>query len=138
MDVPTRPQNIGRNIALIRLLLVMKRETLAKAMGVKEEVLLNIEESPIVGSRNLELVAKALGVTVEGIMNFSEDAVIEFMAKSDAKGSNVINTVTEVNDSSLNTLDKLLNSYEENKKLYERLLNVEREKLEYLERLCNK
>ncbi|MHB1148304.1 MAG: transcriptional regulator, partial [Lutibacter sp.] len=35
-------------------------------------------------------------------------------------------------------LDKLLEANEENKKLYERLLKAEQDKIEYLEKLLNK
>ena len=37
-----------------------------------------------------------------------------------------------------NPLDKLVEAYEENKKLYERLVQAERDKLSYLEELIKK
>ena len=37
-----------------------------------------------------------------------------------------------------NPLDKLVEAYEENKKLYERLLQAEKEKTTYLEQLLRK
>ena len=38
----------------------------------------------------------------------------------------------------LNPLDKLIEAYDENKKLYERLLASEKEKISYLEKLADK
>ena len=76
-------------------------------------------------------VAKILGVTPEAIENFSEEAVL-----------NVIGNTYHVDNSSavnygctFNPLDKLIESYEENKRLYERLLQAEKEKIAYLEKL---
>ena len=52
------------------------------------------------------------------------------------KGANSI-SVSNFN-CTFNPLDKLVDAYEENKKLYERLLEAEKEKIAYLEKLLNK
>ena len=68
---------------------------------------------------------------------------------SDEKMLNIItNNTFNSNDSStlnainvmptFNPLDKLIEAYDENKKLYERLLAAEKEKLAYVEQLLKK
>lgn len=66
---------------------------------------------------------------MEGIKNFSEEAVFNIIG----------NTVNNHDNGSLfnyfptfNPIDKLVELFEENKKLYERLLESEREKVELL------
>jgi len=127
--------HIGRKISRIRELRGMKQETLAEELGISQQSISHIEQSETLEDEKLEKVAKALGVTKEGIENFSEEAIFNIIG----------NTVTNHDNSSLfayqpnfNPLDKLVEAYEENKKLYERLIKVEQEKINYLEKLLNK
>ena len=133
MNTATKPKHIGRNISRIRELRGMKQEALAIAIGVSQQSVSNIEGSEVVEEEKLIAIAEALGVTAEGIKNFSEEGVI-----------NYFNTFNEAVSSSnfghnstctFNPLDKLVEAYEENKKLYERLVQAEKEKVEYLEKL---
>ena len=133
MSTLTKPNHIGRKISRIRELRDMKQEALAQALGISQQTISAIENSETIEEERLIEVAKALGVTVEAIKNFSEEGMI-----------NYFNTFNEVvNDShfgnnnqcTFNPLDKLVESFEENKKLYERLLKAEQDKIEYLEKL---
>jgi transcriptional regulator with XRE-family HTH domain len=138
MSTATKPSHIGRKISRIRELRGMKQEALAQALGVSQQTISNIENSEQVEEKTLVKVAEALGVNAEAIKNFSEDAVINIINNtfSDFKDhSSAINYNCDLN---FNPLDKLLESHEENKKLYERLLAAEKEKVEYLEKLFNK
>lgn len=112
----------------------MKQETLAEELGISQQAVSNIENSEKVDDEKLEEVAKALGVTKEGIENFSEEAIL-----------NIIGNTYHVDNSSavnygctFNPLDKLIDAYDENKKLYERLVQAEKDKVTYLEKLLNK
>ena len=133
METATKPNHIGRKISRIRELRGMKQEALADALGISQQAVSKIEQSPVVDDDKLEEIAKVLGVTKEGIENFSEENVF-----------NIMNNTYHDNSSSLNygctfnPLDKLLEAHEENKKLYERLLQAEQDKIEYLERLRDK
>lgn len=126
--------HIGRKISRIRELRDMKQEALAAALGVSQQAVSNIENSENVDDEKLEQIAKALGVTAEGIKQFSEEAVFNIIG----------NTVTNNDNGALfnyyptfNPMDKLIEAYEENKKLYERLLQAEKDKVAYLEKLVN-
>jgi transcriptional regulator with XRE-family HTH domain len=125
--------HIGRKISRIRELRDMKQEALAVALGISQQAISNIENSETVDDEKLEQIAKALGVTAEGIKQFSEEAVL-----------NIIGNTYHVDNSSavnygctFNPMDKLIEAYEENKKLYERLLQAEKDKIAYLEKLIN-
>ncbi|REH00995.1 helix-turn-helix domain-containing protein [Flavobacterium aquicola] len=131
MDTATKSKHIGRNISRIRELRGMKQEALAVAIGVSQQSVSNIEGSETVDEEKLKAIAEVLGVTSEAIKSFSEEAVL-----------NIIGNTYHVDNSSavnygctFNPLDKLVEAYEENKKLYERLVQAEKDKVEYLEKL---
>ncbi|MAU14653.1 MAG: transcriptional regulator [Muricauda sp.] len=131
MQTKTKNNHIGRKISRIRELRGMKQETLAEELGISQQAVSNIENSEKVEDVKLEEIAKALGVTKESIENFSEEAIL-----------NIIGNTYHVDNSSavnygctFNPLDKLIDAYDENKKLYERLVQAEKDKVAYLEKL---
>ncbi|MBS7233505.1 helix-turn-helix transcriptional regulator [Flavobacterium psychroterrae] len=134
MSTLTKQNHIGRKISRIRELRDMKQEALAQAMGTNQQAISAIENSETVDDEKLAEVAKALGVSVEAIKNFSDEAAINYFNNfTDTKDSNV----NFGNHCSFNPLDKLMEVVDENKKLYERLLQAEKDKLEYVEKLLN-
>lgn len=133
MNTTTKPKHIGRNISRIRELRGMKQEALAVAMGVSQQTVSNMEGSETVDEEKLQAIAEVLGVTSEGIKNFSEEAVINYFNTFNETVSN--SNFGHNNTCTFNPLDKLVEAYEENKKLYERLVQAEKEKVEYLEKL---
>lgn len=131
METSTKPQanHIGRKISRIRELRGIKQEALAFDLGISQQAISKIEKSETVDEEILERISKLLGVEKEAIKNFNEEAVFNIIG----------NTVTNHDNSSLfnyspnlNLLDKLIEIMEENKKLYERLLQSEREKVNLL------
>ncbi|WP_339918195.1 helix-turn-helix transcriptional regulator [Yeosuana marina] len=134
METATKPNHIGRKISRIRELRGMKQETLAEELGISQQAVSKIEQSEKIEDDKLEQIANILGVTKEGIENFSDEAVL-----------NIIGNTYHVDNSSavnygctFNPIDKLIEAHEENKKLYERLLKSEQDKITYLEKLLNK
>ncbi|KAF2341384.1 helix-turn-helix domain-containing protein [Flavobacterium tistrianum] len=133
MSTLTKPNHIGRKISRIRELRDMKQEALAQALGISQQTISTIENSETIEEDRLSEIAKALGVTVEAIKNFSEDGMINyFNTFNDAVSGNNFN---HYNTCTFNPLDKLMETVEENKKLYERLLQAEKDKIEYLQKL---
>lgn len=120
----TKPRHIGRNISRLRELRGMKQEALAIAIGVSQQAISILENSEVVEDRKLEEIAKALEVSVEAIRNFSDEAVINYFNNiHDNENSPIhIAASTTNNNCTFNPLDKLIEAYEENKKLYERLI----------------
>ncbi len=132
----TTSNHIGRKISRIRELRGMKQETLAEAMGISQQSISQIEQSENVDEERLEKVAKALGVTKEGIENFSEENVVNFFNNFNDNSAN--NGAFYASHCTFNPLEKFIEAIEENKKLYERLLKAEQEKISYLEKLVGK
>ena len=134
MSTAEKTGHIGRKISKIRELRGMKQEALAQALGISQQSVSVIENSEEVEQAMLERIATALEVSVEGIKQFSEEAVFNFFNTfNDHALSN--STGAFANACTFNPLDKLIEAYEENKKLYERLLEAEKEKVALLEQL---
>jgi transcriptional regulator with XRE-family HTH domain len=130
----TAKKHIGRNIARIREMRGMKQESLAELLGVSQQKISLYENAEELEDTKLEPIAKALEVSVETLKNFSEDAVFNII-------SNTFNENSSNNNNyqcTINPIDKLIEVYEENKKLYERLLESEKEKSRLIEELVHK
>ena len=123
----------GRNIKRFREMLGLKQEALALELGEdwNQKRVSLLEGKDIIEANTLSQVAKALKVPEESIKSFDEEAAI-----------NIINTTFNSSDNStsiayqstfnFNPIDKVVELFEENKKLYEQLLASEREKIELL------
>ena len=113
----------------------MKQETLAEELGISQQAVSNIENSEKVDDLKLAEIAKALGVTKEAIENFSDESVINYFNNFYDNSFTNSQGTFHPNNCTFNPLDKLVEAYEENKKLYERLLQAEKDKVAYLEKL---
>lgn len=132
MHRDSKPKHLGRNISRLRELRGMKQEALAIAIGVSQQTISNIENSENVEDEKLELIAKELGVSIDGIKNFSEDAVLNIITNTFNTNDNGVGILkTESYSPTLNPLDKVV-------ELYERLVQAEKDKVAYLEKLLNK
>ncbi|MCP2026176.1 transcriptional regulator with XRE-family HTH domain [Flavobacterium sp. HSC-32F16] len=131
MSTLSKPNHIGRKISRIRELRDMKQEALAQALGTNQQAVSILENSETIDEDKLIAIAKVLGVTVEAIKSFSEDGMINYFNTFNDSDNNF----NSYNTCTFNPLDKLMETVEENKNLYERLLQSEKEKNEYLEKL---
>lgn len=128
MSTAIKPKHIGRNISRIRELKDMKQEALAQALGTSQQAVSAIENSENVDEQKLIEVAKALGVSVEAIKNFSEEGVINYF---NSFHDNIVTTGSIfATNCTFSPLDKVV-------ELYERLVQAEKDKVEYLEKLLN-
>ncbi|MFY0715227.1 helix-turn-helix transcriptional regulator [Seonamhaeicola sp. NFXS20] len=130
METATKPNHIGRKISRIRELRGMKQEALAMELGISQQSVSLMEQSEIIEDEKLEQVAKVLGVTKEAIESFNEEMAINYFNNFNDSSAGTFNS-----HCTFNPLDKLMESHEENKKLYERLLKTEQDKIAYLEKL---
>lgn len=128
METTTKVSHIGRKIGRIRELRGMKQETLATELGISQQAISNIEQSETIEDTKIEEIAKVLGVTKEGVKQFNEESIFNYF--NSFHDSSAFNT-----HCTFNPLDKLIEAYEENKKLHERLLEAEKDKVSYLEQL---
>jgi len=133
MSTVPKPRHIGRNISRIRELRDMKQEALAIAIGTTQQSISIIEGSESVDDEKLKAIAEALGVPADVIKNFSEEAVFNIIGNTYHNDSSSIKN----NHCTFNPLDKLLEAFEENKKLYQQLIQTEKEKVAFLEKLLS-
>ncbi|WP_273276786.1 helix-turn-helix domain-containing protein [Maribacter polysiphoniae] len=131
METKTKSNHIGRKIGRIRELRGMKQETLAEELGISQQAISNIENSEKVDDAKLDEIAKALGVTKEGIQQFNEESIFNYF--NSFHDSSAFNT-----HCTFNPLDKLMEAHEENRKLYERLLQAEKDKVAFMEKSLKK
>ncbi len=122
--------HIGRKISKIRELKGIKQETLAVELGISQQAVSKIEQSAEVEDAALEKIAKILGVTADAVKNFTEEAVVNYF--NNFNDSSVNHGPFGNYHCTFNPLDKLIELVEENKKLYERLLQAEKEKNDLL------
>lgn len=135
MDTTKKSSHIGRKISRVRELRGMKQEALAFELGVSQQTVSSMEGKETIESSLLKQVAEILGVTPEAIENFSEEAVINFFNNFNDNSCN--NGAIYAYGCTFNPVEKLFEAFEENKKLYERLLQAERDKVAYLEKLLD-
>lgn len=127
MSTATKPKHIGRNISRIRELRGMKQEALAIAIGVSQQSVSNIEGSETVDEEKLNAIAEVLGVSAEAIKNYSDETVLNVINNTFTSHDN--STINAINiQPNFNPLDKVV-------ELYERLVQAEKDKIAYLEKL---
>jgi transcriptional regulator with XRE-family HTH domain len=122
--------HIGRKISKIRELRGIKQEALASELGISQQAVSKIEQSADVDEEALVKIAKVLGVTSEAIKNFSDEAALNYFNTFNDHSTGAFNNF----HCTFNPLDKVLELFEENKKLYEQLLASEREKVQILKK----
>jgi len=132
MSTAIKPKHIGRNISRIRELKDMKQEALAYALGLSQQTISAIENSETVEEQRLIEIAKVLEVSVEAIKNFSEEAVFNYFNTFNDTVSN-----SSFGQGANNNYDCTFNPLEKVVELYERLVQAEKDKVEYLEKLLN-
>jgi len=127
----------GRNVKRFREMLGIKQEGLALELGDdwNQRKVSLLEQKEVIESDLLEQVAKALKVPAEAIKNFDEEKAVNIIANTfnDEAAAYVQNYKC-----TFNPLDKWAEEIVENRKLYERLLQAEKEKIELLQRLVGK
>ncbi|MDY0989542.1 helix-turn-helix protein [Flavobacterium sp. ACN2] len=128
MSTLLKSNHIGRKISRIRELKDMKQEALAQALGTNQQAISAMENSENVDEEKLIQVAKALGVSVEAIKNFSEEAIFNIIGNTINNNDNASMNSNIQYQPTFNPLDKVV-------ELYERLVQAEKDKVEYLEKL---
>ena len=137
MDKEIKTIHIGRQISRIRELRGMKQEALALALNVSQQRISNIENSRIIEDNKLEEIANALNVNKEVIKNFSDEVILNIL-----NNESILNQTPNWNPSlmhvNFNALDKITELYERLVKAEKDLVQAERDKVIYLEKLLNK
>jgi len=127
----------GRNVKRFREMLGIKQEALAFELGDdwSQKKISLLEARETIEPDLLEQIARALKVPKEAIENFDEKKAINIISNTfhDFKDNAIASAMNY--QCNFNPLEKLIEAMEENKQLYERLLQAEREKNELLQRM---
>ncbi|EOZ96479.1 MULTISPECIES: helix-turn-helix domain-containing protein [Cyclobacteriaceae] len=127
----------GRNIKRFREMMGIKQEVLAFELGEdwSQKKVSLLEQKEEIEEDLLRQVAEVLKVPAEAIKNFTEEAAVNIISNTFNDQSNGYNYYPTIN---INPMEKWVETLEENKKLYERLLESEREKVELLRKMLEK
>lgn len=123
----TKPHQ-GRNVKKIREMLGIKQMSLATSLGLSQQAISQLEQREILDAPLLEKVSTLLGVPEEAIKNLTDDTAINVIA----------NTITNNDQSSVVNYYPSFNPIDKIVELYERLLALEKEKSELLQKLLDK
>jgi transcriptional regulator with XRE-family HTH domain len=129
----------GRNVKRFREMLGLKQDALALALGDEwnQKRVSVLEGKETIESEILSEVARALKVPEDAIKNFDEEKAI-YNIQNNYEGSHNEGAQSNNSTFNFNPIDKLVELYDENKKLYERLLQAEKEKNDALRALIEK
>lgn len=124
----------GRNLKRFRGMFGIKQEALAVELGEEwsQKRVSLLEARARLDPDALTRVAEILKVPEQAIRNFDEEAAIGYF-----NTFNDPDAGKNLQETAVNPLGMLIEAFEENKKLYERLLESEREKTEILKNLLN-
>ncbi|MDR2008999.1 MAG: helix-turn-helix domain-containing protein [Bacteroidales bacterium] len=122
MNTDTTPKpkiHHGRNVKRLRDILGIKQEYLAFELNLSQQTISNLEAKETIDDETLSKVAEVLKVPVNAIKNMDEEATI-----------NYINTFNDsaINHGHFSPYYCTFNPIDKVVELYERLLEVEREK----------
>ena len=135
--MPHKQIHEGRNVKRFREMLGMKQDALAYELGEDwhQKRVSVLEARETIELPLLQRIAQIMHLPVEAFQNFDEEQAINII-------SNTINNhdqsaVIQYNPV-FNPTEKWLDALEENKKLYERMLQQQQEMIEQLKQLINK
>ena len=126
----------GRNVKRFREMLGIKQEALAFDLGDdwNQKKISLLEQKDVIEDNLLKQISNSLRIPVEAFQNFDEEQAVNIISNTFNDQSNGYNYYPTFN---VNPIEKWIEALEENKKLYERLLQVEREKNELLQKMLD-
>jgi transcriptional regulator with XRE-family HTH domain len=135
----TPKAHLGRNVRHFRQEKDWNQDELADRMGEPwtQKKISQMEAKAVIEDSILEQVARALEVSVEEIKEYSEQQIVNNNVQYNYEGSH--NQGANVGNNNLhctfNPLDKLIESHENEKRLYEALLKEKEDKIALMERM---
>lgn len=133
----------GMNVKRIREVLKVKQSTLASELGSdwNQKKISQLEDKEVIDDALMEEIADALNVPVEAIRNFDEESMMMNVQNnfegSNNQGNNGVGKIFNINpvEKWMEAMEENKRLSEENKQLYERLLQAEKDKVKMMERL---
>ena len=127
----------GRNVRFFRNAKNMKQEDFAERIGVKQPVVTKIERQEIIEKAMLLKCAEVLGISVEILQEFEPETIFESIIYNIDKleNSNGEISISKFNTTNNYSIEKIMELNNKNVELYERLLQAEKDKNYYLEKM---
>jgi transcriptional regulator with XRE-family HTH domain len=124
----------GQNVKRFRQMLGLKQEAFGERLGEDWTIrrVSYMENQETIEPELIETVAKALGIPSEVLLNFDEERAVYNIQNNNDHTSN---PMVIANNPTFNPIDKYEQMVEKMEKLYDALLQSEREKNALLERL---
>jgi transcriptional regulator with XRE-family HTH domain len=101
---------------------------------LSQQAVSQLEQKEALDKDLLEKISAVLKIPVEAIRNFDEEKAVNIIANT----FNEQNAISMNYNCNFNPLEKFIEQVEKNEKLYEALLQSEREKVALLEKILNK
>ena len=130
----------GRNVRFFRNAKNMKQEDFAERIGVRQPVVTKIERQRIIDEQMLLKCAEVLDIPVETIKEFEPEQMFDSFTYHIDKVQNTNGAISISRDGTTPTnhnypLEKIMELNQKNAELYERLLQAEKEKIAFLEKM---
>jgi transcriptional regulator with XRE-family HTH domain len=122
----------GRNVKRLREILGIKQENIAVALDLTQQAMSELEQKELIEDSQLDVIASILRVPIETIKNMNDEAPINYIKSF--INNNKVDKIVSFNQYILNPIDKVIELYNDKIELYERMLKIEREKTEILQK----
>ena len=132
----------GRNVKRFREMLNIKQEALAYDLGEdwNQKKISLLEQKDVIEDKLLKQISAVLKIPVEAFQNFDEEQAVNVIANTysfqDFKDNAVASGFSH--QPTFNSVDKIVQLYDEKIALYERMLKEKDEMMVKLEKLINK
>lgn len=130
----------GRNIKRFREMLGYKQESLAWELGEQwsQKRVSLLEQKETVDREILEQVAAILKIPVEAIQNFDEEGVLSIISNTITNNDQPVIGINYNYHPTFNPLDKLVEAFEEIKRLNAEMIRVKDEQIALLKEMRGK
>jgi transcriptional regulator with XRE-family HTH domain len=124
----------GHNIRHTRINKNMSQEILADKVNLSQQTVSRYEATRVIDDEMIERFAKALDITAEQIKTMEDDSAINLYITNNTFQEGSANVIGE-NINNNHPIDKIIELCNEKTALYERMLQLEKEKIALLETL---
>ena len=131
----------GRNVRFFRNARNLKQEDFAERIGVKQPVVTKIERQSIIEDTILLKCAEVLGISIDTLKEFDSEKMFDSFIYNynidkiqNSNGGFAFSKDSTITNTNF-PIEKIMELHKMNMELYERLLQVEKEKNAFLEKM---
>lgn len=120
--------HLGYNVKRLREILGVKQEDLAERMNLTQQSVSKLENRENIHNEMLERIAGAMNIPPDVIRNYSDEGTLHIVSNifsDNATANNFLHIDIPI--------ERIIELYEQNVALYERMLQAEKEKVALLE-----